>query len=217
MDSKVKDEVTDLKEKTIRGGFARILALAGSFTIRIGSLVILARLLEPKDFGLVGMVTALTGVLNLFRDFGLSAASVQRASVTEEQTSTLFWINVFVGAALFAGISALAPVIVSFYHEPRLYWVTIILASGFLLNAAGIQHSARLQREMRFTTLSVIDTGSWIVSTAVAIVAAKAGFGYWSLVAMTITQPVTASIAFWMASAWVPGIPRRRSGIRSMV
>ena len=90
----------NLKQRTIRGGSARICAQAANFLLRVGSLMVLARLLSPQDFGLVGMVTALTGVLNLFRDFGLSAASVQRATVTEEQTSTLFWINVLVGGIL---------------------------------------------------------------------------------------------------------------------
>src|SRR5271166_4829710 len=90
----------DLRERAIRGGFAKICAQAAGFLIRVGSLIILARLLNPKDFGLVGMVTAFTGVLTLFRDFGLSAASVQRATVTEEQISALFWINVLVGGIL---------------------------------------------------------------------------------------------------------------------
>lgn len=207
----------DLRARTLRGGLARVCAQAANLLLRVGSLAILARLLEPKDFGLVGMVTALTGVLNLFRDFGLSAATVQRAKVTEEQTSTLFWINIIVGTMLAAAVSGLAPVFATFYHEPRLYWVAIVLASGFLFNAAGIQHSALLQRQMRFTTLSIIDTGSWVVSTAVAISAAKAGWGYWALVAMTVIQPLTATVAFWFASAWVPGMPHRRSGIRSIV
>ena len=212
-----KHAMKDLKERALRGGLARVCAQASNLVLRVGSLAILARLLEPKDFGLVGMVTALTGVLNLFRDFGLSTASVQRAKVTEEQTSTLFWINVLLGVILFAGVASIAPIVVNFYHEPRLFWVTIVLASGFLFNAVGIQHSARLQRQMRFTTLSIIDTGSWIVSTAVAIGAAKAGFGYWSLVAMTVTLPLSASTAFWVATAWAPGMPRRRTGIRSML
>ncbi len=88
----------DLKEKTIRGGFARMCAQAASLLLRVGSLMVLARLLGPKDFGLVGMVTAFTGVLELFRDFGLSSATVQRTTVTDEQLSTLFWINILVGA-----------------------------------------------------------------------------------------------------------------------
>ena len=209
----------DLRERALRGGLARVCAQASNLVLRVGSLAILARLLEPKDFGLVGMVTALTGVLNLFRDFGLSTASVQRANVTEEQTSTLFWINVLLGVILFAGVAGVAPIVVDFYHEPRLFWVTIVLASGFLFNAVGIQHSARLQRQMRFTTLSIIDTGSWIVSTAVAIGNAARGTAriLVMLVAMTVTLPLTASTAFWVATAWMPGMPRRRTGIRSML
>src|SRR6266478_9420804 len=87
----------DLKERAIRGGFAKVCAQAANFLLRLGSVMVLARLLTPRDFGLVGMVTALTGVLSLFRDFGLSSAAIQRATVTEEQISTLFWINMLVG------------------------------------------------------------------------------------------------------------------------
>jgi len=209
--------MNDLKERTIRGASARVCAQAANFVLRVGSLAILARLLDPKDFGLVGMVTAFTGVLTLFRDFGLSAATVQRVDVTEKQTSTLFWINVLVGAILTSVTALLAPVVSAFYHEPRLFWVTIIVAIGFLFNAAGIQHSALLQREMRFSALSMIDLGAWIVSAAIAICAAKAGYGYWALVAMTLTLPLTATIAFWLITGWVPGKPSRQAGIRSMI
>ena len=75
----------DLKQRTVRGGFARLIAQGANFFLRLGSLMVLARLLGPNEFGLVGMVTAFTGVLSLFRDFGLSSAAVQRASVTDEQ------------------------------------------------------------------------------------------------------------------------------------
>src|ERR1700679_4195038 len=112
--------VKNLKEKTIRGGMARLCAQAANFFLRFGSLMILARLLDPKDFGLVGMVTAFTGVLTLFRDFGLSAAAVQHETVTEEQSSTLFWFNVVVGVLLGLLAVASAPAIAAFYREPRL-------------------------------------------------------------------------------------------------
>jgi O-antigen/teichoic acid export membrane protein len=207
----------DLKERTIRAGSARIFAQAASFLLRIGSLMVLARLLNPHDFGLVGMVTAFTGVLNLFRDFGLSAASVQRASVTEEQTSTLFWINVAVGGILTVVAVALAPAVGSFYHEPQLVWVTSVVAIGFLLNGAGVQHSALLQRQMHFTALAIIDILSLIVSTVIAIGMARAGYGYWALVAMTVSLPLTTTLALWLTTTWVPGLPRRGVGIRSMM
>jgi PST family polysaccharide transporter len=209
--------MNNLKEKTIRGGLARLSAQGVNFVVRLGSLMILARLLDPKDFGLVGMVTAFTGVLTLFRDFGLSSAAIQRNTVTEEQISTLFWINILVGAILALIAVAMSPIIAGFYHESRLYGITLVMALGFIFNAAGVQHSVLLQREMRFTTLAIINTAGMIVGTAVAIAAAEAGYGYWSLVAMTVTAPFISTIGFWLTTAWVPGMPRRRTGIRSMM
>ena len=207
----------DLKAKTIRGGLARLFAQGASFLLRVGSLMVLARLLGPRDFGLVGMVTAFTGVLSWFRDFGLSSAAVQRATVTEEQLSTLFWVNIALGAFLALVAVAMAPAIAAFYNEPQLFGVTTVLAAGFLFNSAGVQHSALLQRQMRFTVLAVISVVSLIIGTAIGIGGARAGYGYWALVAMTVTQPLIATIGFWMATGWIPGMPHRRAGIRSML
>jgi len=77
-------KMKDLKAKTIRGGLARLGAQGANFFFRLASLMVLARLLGPNDFGLVGMVTAFTGVLGLFRDFGLSSAAIQHAEVTND-------------------------------------------------------------------------------------------------------------------------------------
>lgn len=207
----------DLKERTIRGGLARLCAQAASFLLRIGSLMILARLLEPTDFGLVGMVTVFTGVLSLFRDLGLSSAAVQRTTVTDQQVSTLFWINTLVGALLGLLLVAMAPAIAAFYHEPRLVGVTVVLAAGFLFNAAGVQHGALLQRQMRFTALAVINTVALILGTAIGIAGAMAGYRYWALVTMTVAVPLASTIGFWLTTAWVPRTPQRRVGIRSMI
>src|SRR5277367_5442200 len=108
MSGMTETSMKDLRKRAVNGAFARICAQSANLMLRVSSLAIFARLLEPKDFGLVGMVAVLTGVLNLFRDFGLSAATVQHARVTEEQTSTLFWINVLVGVLLAAAASGLA-------------------------------------------------------------------------------------------------------------
>jgi PST family polysaccharide transporter len=163
------------------------------------------------------MVTAFTGVLTLFRDFGLSSAAVQRTTVTDEQISTLFWINMLLGAALALITLAMAPAIAAFYHEPALFAVTAVLAAGFLFNAAGIQHSALLQREMRFTALAVINVVSLTVGIAIAIYGAKVGYGYWALVLMTVTPPIISTLGFWLTTSWIPGVPRERAGIRSMM
>ena len=202
----------DLKEKTIRGGAARLGSQVASLALRTGALVVLARLLGPKDFGLVGMVTAFTGLLSWFRDFGLSAAAVQRSDITKDQHSTLFWINVLLGALLALVTLAAAPAIAAFYHEPRLVRVSAVLGTAFLFNAVGIQHSALLQRQMRFTAMAAISVVSLMVGTAIAIGGAAIGYGYWALVANSVTTPLVASVGFWLATGWVPGMPRGAPG-----
>jgi PST family polysaccharide transporter len=212
-----ENAMQNLKEKTIRGGLARLLALGAGFLLRLGSLMVLARLLGPKDFGLVGMVTAFTGILGVFRDFGLSSAAVQRTTITEDQMSTLFWINVLLGLLLMIVAFAMAPAIAAFYHNPQLFGITAVLASGFLFNAAGIQHSALLQRQMRFTALAIISVVSSILGITIGVGGARAGYGYWALVVMTVASSLATTIGVWLSTGWVPGMPRRRAGIRSMV
>jgi PST family polysaccharide transporter len=209
--------MNDLKQRTIRGGFAKICSQAVNFTLRVGSLMVLGRLLEPGDFGLVGMVMAAIGILDLFKDFGLSTAAVQRADITHEQHSTLFWVNVLVGGIL--GCLALggAPVVARFYHEPRLFAVTVVLAAGFLVNAAGLQHGALLQRQLRFTAIAVIEAISLVAGIAAAIGMAFRGSGYWALVAMTMVPTLVSTICLWVATGWIPGMPRRGIGLLSML
>ena len=207
----------DLKERTIRGGLAKVVAQGVNFCLRVGSLMILARLLNPKDFGLVGMVTAFVGILNLFRDFGLSAVTIQRVKVSEEEASTLFWLNMLVGAVLALIAAVMAPFVARFYHEPVLLWVTVIFATSFLFNAAGVQHQALLQREMRFTTLAIIDIFSIIASSAIGIAMALKGFAYWSLVVSATIGPIFTTAAAWIAYRWVPGTIHKGTGIGSIV
>jgi len=207
----------DLKEKAIKGGLAKACSQGTTVFLRVGSLMVLGRLLSPKEFGLVGMVTAVIGVLSLFRDFGLSTATVQREYVSEDQLSTLFWINLFVGGILALFSVGVAPLVARFYNEPRLVAVTTVLALGFIFNAAGVQHGALLQRQMRFTAMAIIETVSLFGSTTLGIIMALRGFGYWSLVAMTVSASAISSVCVWIACTWIPGMPRKGVGVRSMM
>src|SRR5262245_36486979 len=209
--------MNNFKERAIRGGLAKICAQVANVLLRLGSLMVLARLLSPFDFGLVGMVTAVTGVLSYFREFGLSTVSVQRASISEEQMSTLFWVNMLVGVLLALVSLAVAPFVVTFYHEPRLFMVTLALAAGFLFNALGVQHNALLQRRLRFTTLAVIEIGSLLTSSVVSVLMAVSGWGYWALVAWSVSLPLASTIFTWFCARWVPGRPRRGTGLGSMI
>ena len=207
----------DLKQKTLRGGVAKLFGQGAGFVLSILSASVLARLLDPKDFGLVAMVTVVTGIYGMFTTAGLSSATVQHATVTEQQLSTLFWVNMLVGALLALISLATAPVLVAFYHEPRLLWVTVTLAAGFLINAAGVQHTALLQRQMRFGTLTAIGIATQLVTLLVGVALALAGLGYWALVGMSLANPLVSTVAKWSVARWIPGLPRRGSGIMPML
>src|SRR5687767_3571398 len=90
----------DLKGRSVRGGAVTLLNRFGTFLIQLGTTAALARLLDPADFGLLAMVFAMTGFIQIFRDMGLSTATLQQDRITHEQVSTLFWINTALGAAI---------------------------------------------------------------------------------------------------------------------
>ena len=207
----------NLKVKALRGGVAKLCGQAGNFALRLGFLMVLARLLSPQDFGLVAMVTVVTGVYELFTSAGLSSATVQRSAITNQQISTLFWINIVVGTALGALCIGTAPVLVQFYHEPRLFWVTIAMAAGFVLNAAGVQHSAILQRQLRYVAVTAIELSAQLASIVVGIGMALAGFGYWALVGAAIISPAVSTAGMWIVTGWIPGAPKWDAGVNSML
>jgi O-antigen/teichoic acid export membrane protein/SAM-dependent methyltransferase len=209
--------VAHLKRKSVVGGVAVLAAQGVRFVLQTATMMVLARVLSPNDFGLQGMVAVVTGFLALFGDAGLGIATVQRLELTHEQASTLFWINVAVGAMLAMLCAALAPLLVGFYQEPRLYWIAVVSGTTFLFNGLTVQHGALLQRAMRFVTLAKINVLSLAASSATGVVMALLGCRYWSLVGMMMASSIVGAAAVWLAVPWIPGPPRRRSGIRSML
>jgi PST family polysaccharide transporter len=208
---------TGLKKRALRGGAAKALAQVASFVLKIGSTAILARMLDPEDFGLVAMVTAVTGVLHILKDAGLSLPTVQRQSITDGQLSTLFWLNALVGLVLTGLCAALAWPLADLYHDSRLVLVTLATAPAFVINALSVQHNAILMRRMQFPTLAMIDVLSLLVSYIVAITMAFLGWSYWALVAMSVVQAAVGTLATWWAARWWPGALHFDSELRSMV
>jgi O-antigen/teichoic acid export membrane protein len=207
----------DLKERAVRGGFAKLLGQGANFFLRLVFIAVLARFLSPEDFGLIGMVTVVTGLSSILTNAWLSAGSVQQDAVDERQLSTLFWIYLSFGALLCLLCLAAAPALVAFYHEPRLYWVTAILGLSCLFTTAGVQHFAILQRQLRYVALATAETIGLFASIVIGTAMAIAGFGYWALVAATLVAPACNTVCLWIASGWVPGRPQRIDGIRSTV
>ena len=179
--------------------------------------MVLARLLTPEDFGLIIMITAITGFVMLFRDLGLGVATVQKDQISHEQVSTLFWINVLLNVAVMVVTMALAPVIVWFYDQPELFLLTIAMATGFIWSGLSVQHMALLRRQMRFGTIAGINILATAVSVAAGISAALSGWGVWSLVVMPLAGSITGAAAMWMLCSWRPGLPKRHADVRDML
>lgn len=208
---------TDLKGRSVRGGAVTMITQAGKFILNMGSTVILARLLTPQDYGLIGMVTAVTGLVALFNDMGLSTATIQRAEINHNQVSTLFWVNVVLSASIMLLTAAVAPAIAWFYNEPRLTWITLTLAITFIFAGLAVQHQALLTRQMRFTTLAVVEIISVLCGITTAIISAWYGAGYWALVLMQLAIAISSTVGIWSVCGWRPGSPVRNSGVRSLL
>jgi len=207
----------NLKGKSVRGGTFVVGGQISSCVIRLGSTMVLARILTPADYGLIAMVAVVTNFAMMFKDMGLSMATVQRSEITHEQVSTLFWINVGLSTLIAIILAALSPLVAWFYKDPRLLLVTIVLAGTFPLSGLSIQHFALLRRQMRFGALAIIQIVGMVISVIVAMAAAWQGMGYWSLVLMQLMIPLWSFIAIWWVCSWRPSRFRLGVGVRPMV
>jgi len=207
----------DLKGRSVRGGAVTLTSQAIKFGLQLGSTMVLARLLTPSDFGLIAMVTAIAGFAATFKDAGLSMATVQSETITHDQVSTLFWINVGISAVVMLILAAMAPFIATLYSEQRLTWVTVGVAITSLFGGFTVQHQALLKRQMRFNSLAFIEIVSISVGISVAIILAVLDFGFWSLVGMSAATALANAVMVWVLCDWRPGMPRRGCGAGAMV
>src|SRR5678815_1221222 len=131
-----------LKGRAISSGVVTIAGQAAQVALNLFSIMILARLLLPEDFGLVAMVATVMGFLRIFNDAGLSLATVQKDKINHAQVSNLFWANLGIGGVITLLLAASAPLLAWFYREPRLVLVTIALSGSFFLTGSTVQHLA---------------------------------------------------------------------------
>jgi PST family polysaccharide transporter len=207
----------DLVRSSVRGAAATGGGQAFKFALKAGSTAILARLLTPEDYGLVAMTTVVVGFIAVFKDAGLTSATVQRSEISHAQISMLFWINTAVGGAIALLLVALSPLISAFYNEPRLQAITVVLATTFLFSGITVQHQALLRRQMRFKVLAILEMLSITAGIIVAVAMALSGFGYWSLVGLNVASAIVNAIGVWLTLHWIPSFPTRGSGVRPLL
>jgi O-antigen/teichoic acid export membrane protein len=205
-----------LKQKTISG-------LTWSFIDNFASLgitfivgIILARLLEPREFGLVGMTTIFIAISQSFIDSGFTQALIRKQDCTQADFSTVFYFNLAVGILFFLLLSFTAPLISSFFNEPQLTLIVQVLAIGLIINAFTIVQRARLTKAINFKLQTKISIIASILSGLISIWMAYNGYGVWSLVAKTLTGYTLTSMLLWLWNKWKPTLEFSKESFKEM-
>lgn len=203
-----------LGRRAARGALTTGGGQALRLAVQMLSIVVLARLLTPQDYGLVAMVMTVASIAEIFRDFGLSAAAIQAPTLSRQQRDNLLWANTGIGAGLTAIVAACAPLVARFYQQPALVGIAQALAVTFLLNGLATQYRAGLNRDLRFASLAGIDVLAQVIGFCVGLALAASGAGYWALVGMQLAVSASALVLALAAGRWLPRLPSRGTDIR---
>ena len=190
----------------------KVLMRGASFVIGI----ILARLLSPSDFGLIGMLAIFVAISNVFIEGGLAKALIQRKDCQDIDFSTAFVANVGMSLMIYVVLFLTAPLIADFYDEPILTDITRILSLNFVLGSFNIVQRAKLMANVDFKSLAQINVISTIVSGIVGIAMAYYGWGVWSLVGQTLCSTIVLLLLFPFYSKWRPSIKFSPNSFRQL-
>lgn len=201
--------MTSLAQRALSGASATLFWQATRVVILGTSIVVLARLLAPSDFGLFAMVTAVIGIGELLRDFGLSVASLQAKTLDPREKSNLFWVNTVVGALLGITVFAASWPIALLFGDDRLIAITQALSVTFLVNGIATQFKAQINRDLRFMVLGVTEAVPQAVALVAAIAIAATTHSYWALVAQAVVAAALEAVLCLALARWRPGRYRR--------
>lgn len=205
-----------LKQKTISGffwSFIENFATQG-LTFVIG--VVLANLLKPEQFGLIGMITVVIAISKTFIDSGFSQALIRKKDCTDTDYSTVFYFNFTVGLLFAALVYFTAPLISSFYGEPALVDLLKVLSVVVVLDALTIIQRTLLIKRIDFKLQTKISVVANIVAGVVAIIMALRGFGVWSLVVRQLILHAVETLLFWLGNRWVPRLEFSKTSFREL-
>ncbi|RVC60488.1 lipopolysaccharide biosynthesis protein, partial [Mesorhizobium sp. M4B.F.Ca.ET.088.02.2.1] len=191
----------------LRGGLVTAGSQGFKMVIQFISVIILARLLVPEDFGLVASVGPIVAFVGLLQNLGLQQALVQRKDISDRQLNQVFWVSALVGLGSSVVVAALAPAIAAFYGDQRMLGITLASALPLLLGSIAAVPLALMNRHLQFGQLALNDVVTAAAGLLAAAIAAWAGMGYWSLVLGPAVAAVVALAAAWLVVRWTPSRP----------
>jgi len=166
--------------------------------------IILARLLEPEEFGLIGMLAIFIGIGNALLNAGLGSSLIRSKEVSEEDYATVFYFNLVISIIIYAVIYFLAPLIADFYHQEILIKLVRWLTLTFIINAFAIIQTTRLTKIMDFKTQTIVAIPSLIIGGIVGVTMAYLNYGVWSLIGFNLVKTLASTIQLWIHSKWKP-------------
>jgi len=184
--------------------------------VTLAVFAVLARLLDPSEFGLISLATAFMAILQVFVDSGFSKALIQKKTLAPADASTAFWTSLGIAVALYAALALSAGGIAQLFGEPQLAPVLRVLGLALPITALSQTPAALLEREFHFKALSIRQSIGTFAGAVVAVPLALLGAGVWSLVALTLSSAVTATIALWASSHWRPRFEFSPASLRGL-
>jgi len=197
-------EKEHLTAKASKGAFWNILSQTMVSAIRFIVTAVLARILVPAEFGLLGMAALITGIVALFGNLGLGAALVQRKDVDDEYLSTGFWASVVMGCVLTVIGIGVSPLAAKFFHEPLVQWIICALSINFFFSFLTSIHAMMMYRDLRFKEIALIEISSTILRVALVLLLAFSGFGVWSIILGIIFERIIKTLFFFIKVRWRP-------------
>lgn len=195
----------EIKQKAISGVFWQTIQRFGSRIILFVANMIFARLLSPDDFGVMGIIWVFISFSDIFINGGFLSALIQKKDVNEDDYSTAFYWNIVIAILCYITIYISAPFISKFYNNSILLDVLRVQGIVLFLNALTIVQSSRIQRQLRFKKLAIIDIIASVLGSLLGIFAAVFfNFGVWSLVIKMVSYSTITCIAFWTTERWYP-------------
>lgn len=206
-----------LLARASHGYRATLLSQGARVLCKVASVVVLSRLVPPGDHGRFVMAASLTGLLLLFRDFGLGTATIQAPDLSEGQRTALWWTHCALGIGLTLATLAFTPIAVWFYHEPGLTPLLAVMSASFLFIGAGGFPRSLLARDLRFAEINRLETIAAVVATGAMIVAGALGAGAYSFATFLLVSEGIAAVEAWRVCGWRPHEPPGWASLRGLL
>ncbi|MDE6339491.1 MAG: lipopolysaccharide biosynthesis protein, partial [Muribaculaceae bacterium] len=194
----------ELKRKALKGVLWSGIDKAGVKAVAFIVSIVIARILSPSDYGIIGMILVFITIANIFIDSGMSQALVQRKNRTASDMATAFYFNIAVAVICYIILFFTAPLISKFYEVSILTSILRILGLNIIISSFATVQRANLLAKLDFKTIAIVHIGGVLVSGFVGIWMAETGYGVWALIGQQMSSTFTSTLIFWIGGKWHP-------------